>query len=266
MNITMLGTGHAVVTKCYNTCFVVSDGPRRMLVDGGGGSGLLERLKSCGIDWRDLREIFVTHRHMDHIMGILWMVRLICQGMNRGGYDGDAVIYGHDESINAIETMARCLLTPKDTKFIGDRLKLVTVEDGQTVSMIGRDVTFFDMHSPKVRQFGFTTDTPGGRLVCLGDEPYNDAVKQYAAGCGWLMHEAFCLHAQADKYKPYEKQHSTAKDAAEHAESLGVKNLIMYHTEDDNISGRKALYTAEGREHFSGNIYVPDDLETIELD
>ena len=26
MNLTMLGTGHALVTECYNTCFVVNDG------------------------------------------------------------------------------------------------------------------------------------------------------------------------------------------------------------------------------------------------
>lgn len=26
MNITMLGTGNAMVTECYNTCFVLEDG------------------------------------------------------------------------------------------------------------------------------------------------------------------------------------------------------------------------------------------------
>ena len=35
----MLGTGNALVTECYNTCFVISDGDKNFLVDGGGGSG-----------------------------------------------------------------------------------------------------------------------------------------------------------------------------------------------------------------------------------
>ena len=81
----------------------------------------------------------------------------------------------------------------------------------------------------------------------------------------WLLHEAFCLHGQADIFHPYEKHHSTVKDAAELAESLGVKNLLLYHTEDKNIARRKELYTAEGRQYFHGNLFVPEDLEVIEL-
>ena len=46
---------------------------------------------------------------------------------------------------------------------------------------------------------------------------------------------------------------------------LGVKNLILYHTEESHIKDRKELYTKEGTENFKGNIYVPDDLEIIEL-
>ena len=32
----MLGTGNAVVTECYNTCFVLSENNNYFLVDGGG--------------------------------------------------------------------------------------------------------------------------------------------------------------------------------------------------------------------------------------
>ena len=79
MNITMLGTGNAMVTECYNTCFVLQDGEKHLLVDGGGGNTLLRQLKQAGFDWKDMREIFVTHKHVDHLMGIIWMIRMICQ-------------------------------------------------------------------------------------------------------------------------------------------------------------------------------------------
>ena len=49
------------------------------------------------------------------------------------------------------------------------------------------------------------------------------------------------------------------------AEKLGVKNLILYHTEDKNIERRKELYLAEGRPCFSGELYVPEDLEVFKL-
>ena len=57
MNITMLGTGNAMVTECYNTCFVLQDGEKHLLVDGGGGNTLLRQLKKAGFAWQDMREI-----------------------------------------------------------------------------------------------------------------------------------------------------------------------------------------------------------------
>lgn len=54
-------------------------------------------------------------------------------------------------------------------------------------------------------------------------------------------------------------------DACRLARELKAENLILYHTEDKNIARRKALYTAEGAPLFSGNLFVPEDLETFEL-
>lgn len=45
MKLTMLGTGNALVTECYNTCFVLSDEYGHFLVDGGGGNTVLSQLK-----------------------------------------------------------------------------------------------------------------------------------------------------------------------------------------------------------------------------
>lgn len=40
MKLTMLGTGNALVTECYNTCFVIEDNKQYFMVDGGGGSAV----------------------------------------------------------------------------------------------------------------------------------------------------------------------------------------------------------------------------------
>lgn len=42
--ITMLGTGNATVTQIYNTCFVLATDTTRLLVDAGGGNGILSQL------------------------------------------------------------------------------------------------------------------------------------------------------------------------------------------------------------------------------
>ena len=78
MKLTMLGTGNALVTECYNTCFAIENDKRYFLVDGGGGNTILRQLKHANIDWKNIKDIFVTHKHVDHMMGVIWMIRAIC--------------------------------------------------------------------------------------------------------------------------------------------------------------------------------------------
>lgn len=265
MKLTMLGTGNAFVTKCYNTCFVMEDNNEYLMVDAGGGSQIFRQLELAGFKWQDMRHIFVTHKHLDHLMGIIWMMRIITQNMKQKSYDGEAYIYGHDEVIDLLIDMAGKLLPAKEVSFIGDRLHMVKLSDGDEFTALGNKCVAFDIGSTKAKQFGFTMYYGDKKFTCLGDEPYNECEKEYAEGSQWLLHEAFCLYSEVDIYKPYEKHHSTAKDACELAESLGVKNLVLYHTEDKNIQNRKELYTAEGKPYFTGNLFVPDDLEVIEI-
>ena len=266
MNLTMLGTGNALVTECYNTCFVLQDKDQYFMVDGGGGNAVLRQLKRAHISWMDVRTLFVTHKHIDHLLGIVWMIRMICQYMNQGQYEGDATIYAHDEVIALLHDMADKLLQKKEAAFIGPRLHLVPVQDGEQKTILGRTVAFFDIRSTKAKQFGFCMELEDGqKLTCCGDEPYNPCEEPYAAGSKWLLHEAFCLYAQADRFAPYEKHHSTVKDACELAGKLDVQNLVLYHTEDHNLPRRKELYTQEGKRYFAGSLFVPDDLETIPL-
>ena len=230
------------------------------------GNMILHQLKSAGFDWKEMRDIFVTHKHIDHLLGIIWMMRMILQNMNRGTYDGEATIYGHEEVIAILEKIAGEVLSEKETKNLGKRLHMVVVEDGEEREIIGKPVTFFDIHSTKAKQFGFSMELePGKKLTCCGDEPYNEAEKVYAQNSQWLLHEAFCLFGEADQFKPYEKHHSTVKDACELGERLNVENLILYHTEDKNILKRQEMYLAEGRKFYHGNLYVPEDLDVIEL-
>ena len=162
MKITMLGTGNAVVTECYNTCFVLSENNNYFLVDGGGGSTLLRQLKHAGIPWTQIKDIFVTHKHIDHLLGIIWMLRMICHILNRGNYTGEANIYAHEEVISLLTDMAEKLLDKQETRFIGNKLHFITVKDKEERMILNRKITFFDIHSTKVKQFGFCIELDHG--------------------------------------------------------------------------------------------------------
>lgn len=262
----VLGTGNAAVTRCYNTCFAIDLPGGLLLCDAGGGNGILRQLEDAQIPWTNVHTLILTHAHSDHLLGAVWVLRMVATAMNNGKYEGELTIWCDPSVRDGLCDMARVTLQKKMTALIGERILFRTISDGQTETLCGREVTFFDIHSTKLKQFGFTLALEnGGRLCCLGDEPFNPACRQYAEGADWLLSEAFCLYGDRERFKPYEKHHSTVKDACELAQQLGIRHLVLWHTEDKRLAERRALYTAEGREYYSGDLHVPDDLDVIEL-
>ena len=267
--ITMLGTGNATVSQIYNTCFVLQTPSTLMLVDAGGGNGILAQLKKINVQISDIHHLFVTHAHTDHVLGGIWVIRMVAQCK---GYEGLLHVYGNDKVIKVIKTIIDMILAKKQLAKVAERVVFHQLEDGDCFEVGDMKLECFDIQSTKEKQFGFRAELPSSDesdkplvLACLGDEPYNEQNRRYIVGADWMMCEAFCLYADRDTFKPYEKCHSTALDAGKLAEELGVKNLILYHTEEKTLANRKENYTREAAENFKGRIFVPDDLEVILL-
>ena len=131
MKLTILGTGNAMVTKCYNTCFAIENDGHYFLVDGGGDNTIMKQLKNADIDWREITDVFVTHKHIDHIMGIIWIMRLFGQNIAEKGLDRELNIYGHEEVIHILHSMAELLLQKKHCAAIGKQIHMIKVKDGK---------------------------------------------------------------------------------------------------------------------------------------
>ena len=261
----MIGTGTALSTKYYNTCYIIANKEGYLLEDGGSGNGILKRFKQMNLDWNRLHNVFVTHAHTDHVLGIIWVIRYVAYLMVEKDYWGELNIYCHQELKDIIETICKMLIRPAEAEMIGKRIHFHIVGDGNVRNVLGYEMTFFDIHSKKMKQFGFTMKLRNEKtLTCLGDEPYHLVNKKYVENADWLLAEAFCLYEDKEIYWPYRYHHSTVRDACELAETLHVKNLILYHTED--YEERKEKFIREGRKYFSGNILVPEDMEVINLD
>lgn len=262
----VFGTGNAAVTRCYNTCFAIRLQDEFFMVDAGGGNGILGILEDMKVPLSKIHHIFVTHEHTDHILGIVWMIRMIGQQINKGNYQGCLNIYCHPGLTKTISTLCRLTTQKKVWKHLGESILLIPVEDGQTLSILGCPVTFFDIHSTKATQFGFTMELEAGKkLSCTGDEPFHPLCQPYIEKSCWLLSEAFCLYEDREQFKPYEKHHSTVKEACELAQSLNIPNLILWHTEDMRLADRKERYLQEGRKYYSENLLIPYDKEIIPL-
>ena len=264
--LTVLGTGYALATRCYNTCFAITNDQGTLLVDAGGGNGILRQMEDANLSFADVHDLFITHAHPDHLNGVVWVLRKIMTMMNAGKYEGELHIWCHETVRKGLEMIGELMLQKKMLKHIGSRVLFHDIVDGTKATLNGYELTFLDIGSTKLLQFGFTTTLKNGKkLTCLGDEPYNPICEKYVASSDWMLCEAFCLLSHADIFKPYEKHHSTVADAAKLAAELAIPQLVLWHTEDKNYAERKALYTAEAREFYQGDLYVPNDLEVITL-
>ena len=259
--ITFLGTGNAHAIRCYNTCFTLhSQGQVQLMVDAGGGNGVLAQLERAGIKVEEIQDLFVTHAHTDHLLDCIWMMRMALQ------YHCTLRIWSHRKVLDLLTYICCRILPSKEAEGIGSLVSMHSLKDGDEFSVGDIRLQCFDIHSNKEIQYGFTAQLPDGqRLCCLGDEPYSPLCRKYVEGVDWLMSEAFCLYEDRERFRPYEKNHSTVLDAACLAEELRVKNLILYHTEDQTLENRRERYTAEAKSAFGGRVIVPEDLERIEL-
>ena len=74
----VFGTGNATVTRYYNTCFAIKNPENHyFMVDTGGGNGILRILEDMQVSIPDIHHIFITHEHTDHLLGIVWMIRVM---------------------------------------------------------------------------------------------------------------------------------------------------------------------------------------------
>lgn len=285
--ITMLGTGHAMTFKCFNTCFVYENENGKMLVDTGGGNGLLRQLQEAGINAGEISAVFISHRHTDHIMGLPWLFRSI----GGPGSRQKLTLYLHRDVYQVAKGMAELLFPEKLTEIMNS-CEFVEVKHGDEAEILGRRVRFLDLNSPNVPQFGFSMVLGDGRrFVFHGDVPFDEGNRGEIQGTEVLMHEAFNLASEkhgpgpggmppmpggpggpggmppmpGGPGGPGKMGHSTVKQAAGYGASLGVKTLILVHGSDSDMEGWQTAYIREAREKFDGEIFAPYDLDVIEL-
>ena len=57
-DIIFLGTGNALTTRCYNTCFILRSQGSQLMVDAGGGNGILQQLQKKTKQYTTARSLF----------------------------------------------------------------------------------------------------------------------------------------------------------------------------------------------------------------
>lgn len=263
--ITMLGTGNGGTLDLYNTCFVIQNEQGVFLIDTGGSIEIIKRLKQSGIKLEEMKNIFISHSHTDHILGLIWMFKKMSRMAMHGNIKEKIHIYCNDVVYEAIRGISSYVLPSVLMEAIDNITDFVVLNDGDKHTINGIDYEFFDILAKGTKQFGFECMLDGNRFVFLGDETLNPLLNERVRNADYVTHEAFCLDREENIFHAYEKNHSTARSAAKTMNELSVKNLILYHTEESHGIDRKRLYLEEAQSVFNGNVIVPDDLEEVQF-
>lgn len=264
--LTFLGTGHALAYHCYTTCLTLSDEHHTFMTDAGGGNGVLLQMERAGLTSDDITDLFVSHRHTDHLIGAIWLVRVVGHTFDRNGRTTPLTIYGEASVLCTLRECCTLLVSAGVSAHFDKEIIFRPVQDGETCAIGPWQVTFFDTGAEKTVQYGWRAQlTDGKNLVFLGDEPLTPQGMRYAKGADYLVHEAMCLSTDEDIYHPHRIHHSTVRDAAENATEAGAHHLILFHGEDVGLDTRKARYETEAHQYFGGPVDVPNDLDIIPL-
>ncbi len=297
LDVVFLGTSGSMPTAHRApSALLVRRGGDRLLFDC--GEGTQRQLLRSSIGLLDLPEVFLTHYHADHYLGLPGMLKTFALR----GREVPMTVYGPPGLRDLFSSLRRIfgkLTYPLELAELraGDvlerdqhRIDAISVQHG--VSSVGYAL----VEDPRPGRFDVDTadalgvpagpergalqrgesvtladgrivtpdqvlgpPRPGRRLVLAGDTAPSATVLEAARGADVLVHEAtFC---EDERARAAETLHSTAAQAASIAKEAGVEMLALTHL-STRYAGRDVA--EEARAVFPEAV-VPRDFDIIEL-
>jgi ribonuclease BN (tRNA processing enzyme) len=269
MRVCLLGTGGAANETRHQAGVLVEWGEGaeggRVLLDTGAGLDIVRLLIAAKCEPAEVRDIFVSHQHMDHVGGLepllLWSI--IRTLSNQGHPPSDETrVYADRRVLADIEKLFGAIFTAVPRLF-SDKLRWIEAADGESAELRGgaRLTTFLVDHQPRDGgAMGCMVERDGARLVYSGDTRPTKRLLEAARGVDVLIHEAGGLDAQA--VEVHRQGHSTAGDAGRVAAEAAVGRLILTHVPAESLA---EPMLAEARAAFGEQVELARDLALIEV-
>jgi ribonuclease Z len=297
LDLVFLGTSGSMPTaQRAPAALLLRRGGERLLFDC--AEGTQRQLLRSNVGLIELREVFLTHYHADHYLGLPGMLKTF----SLRGRDVPITIYGPPGLRDLFGALRRIFgrltytvelkeLRPGD-ELIREDYRLATFAVAHGVSAVGYalvedarpgrfDVQAADalgvpsgpergalQHGESVTLADGTTITPdkvlgparpGRKVVIAGDGGPAESVIDAARNADVLVHEA--TFREDERERARETQHSTAHEAAGVARAAEVELLALTHLSNRYFGGEVAR---EARTIFP-NTVVPKDFDTIDV-
>jgi ribonuclease Z len=258
--VVFLGTGGALNPARYQAAVLVTCGETRVLLDTGGGLGLVRRLLAAEVDPVSVGHVFLSHRHLDHVGGLEPLLLTMSLSAYRTGTPPSPVaLYALSGSAAAI----RATLAAADgagERRLATQLSWITPSPGAAIALPGEvslTLTPVDHLPVGGEAAGCMVATDGARVVYSGDTRPCDALADAAHGADLLIHEVGGVQARAEVV--HQVGHSTAADAGRVAARAGVRALALFHMPGADWVAPADLL-AEARAHAPGvEVFLSED-------
>jgi ribonuclease Z len=297
LDVVFFGTSGSMPTADRApTALMIRRGGERLLFDC--AEGTQRQMLRSNVGLVDLREVFLTHYHADHYLGLPGMLKTFALR----GREVPITIYGPPGLSDLFSSLRRIFgkltypyelieLSPGDS-ITREDYRLVTFPVAHGVSSVGYALVEddrpgrFDVETadslgvPSGPERGqlqrgepvtladgrvvtpdqvLGEDRPGRTVVIAGDTAPAPSVVEAARGADLLVHEATFLEDERERAR--ETAHSTALEAAELAREADVSMLALTHLSNRYFGPEAAR---EARAIFPETV-VPRDFDIIEL-
>jgi ribonuclease Z len=297
LDVVFLGTAGSMPTARRGpSATLIRRGGERLLVDC--GEGTQRQLLRSDVGLVDLQEIFLTHFHADHVLGVPGMLKTFALR----GRELPLTIYGPRGLGDLWQSLGRIVgRLSFDVGVVELGADAVLGRDGYDLRTFparhGRDAIGyalvehqrpgrFDVEAATALGVPFGPERgtlqngkpltltdgrvitpaqvlgeprPGRKLVLTGDTAPSDSVVEAALGADLLVHEATFCEEEADRAR--ETEHSTALEAARIARDAGVTLLALTHLSSRYGAGD---VEREARTVFPATV-VPRDFDLIDI-
>ena len=273
MEVVLTGTGSPLPdANRAGPSTLVKANDIHLLVDA--GRGVVMRMAGAGTFPVFLRAVLITHLHSDHICDLNDVITthwIMSQG------NVTLTVYGPQgtkefvsRQLHALEADIGYRIEHHDELTEGPKVDVVELSPNQAFQLDDLSIhTAATMHAPVRPTLGYRIEHESAVVALVGDTIPCDGVDQLAVSADvyvqTVIRKDLVGLSPNSMFRDILDYHSDVEDAAQTAERVGVKQLVLTHMVPPPTADQYPEWIALARKHFAGEIVIGDDLTTISI-
>lgn len=245
MQISFLGTGAPLsATRATLGLLIKARNAEPLLIDSCGGFELYRRLDSIDEKLADIKHIIISHRHGDHMAGIM-AIALASLSPN---------FYGLEDTMTAAKQLFE-LTYPNVNSVLEVAPEYKIINYAETVNIAGYRLSFYKANH-RVPTVAIRIEHAGKVFAFSADSVVSNEIIDCAKDADLFVCDALCATNDVSKERLAGLMHPSALEAAKMAKRAKVKSLAMVHiARFANISNM----LTEAKTAYDGPISIPND-------